>query len=250
MFSKLYGIEIALSRLIFGLLQKRDALPQVQSRKAAPPATAGGHCKIITTKVRRSKMKNNKLLGLALAAVSVAALPAASFAADNNGNGGFFVNGNVGQSNLDKGLYNDNDTGYGVNAGYRWTINPALALGVEGGYTDLGKFDNNGSVREIGVSRATVKGWTAGVNAHYNITPQWYVSGRAGLFNANVKGFTSPLALNYVDDSDTKYYAGAGFGYDFSNNLSVGVNYDYYKAKVDGLNFDPSLVSVSAEYRF
>jgi OOP family OmpA-OmpF porin/outer membrane immunogenic protein len=197
-------------------------------------------------------MKNNKLLALALAAASVAALPAASFAADNSGNGGFFVNGNVGQSNLDKGLYNDNDTGYGVNAGYRWAINPAFALGVEGGYTDLGKFDNNGSVQSLGVSRASVKGWTAGVNAHFNLTPQWYISGRAGLFDGSVKGFAqnADASYRYVDNSSTKYYAGAGFGYDFSNNLSVGLNYDYYKAKVDGLKLDPDLVSVSAEYRF
>ena len=54
----------------------------------------------------------------------------------------------------------------------------------------------------------------------------------------------------YVDDTSNKYYAGAGFGYDFSNNLSVGLNYDYYKADKNGLYLDPSLVSVSAEYRF
>ena len=190
----------------------------------------------------------NTLLALALSAAGLAAAPLQSHAADN-GNGGFFVNGNVGQSNLSKGVYDDNDTAYGVNLGYRWAINPNVALGVEGGYTDLGKFDaKNGAASLPG---AEISGWTAGVNGHFNLTPEWYESGRTGLFRGDTKGAylagTTPV---YVDDTSTKYYAGAGFGYDFSNNLSVGLNYDYYKTDKSGLSLDPSLVSVSAEYRF
>jgi len=190
----------------------------------------------------------NTLFTLALA--TAAAVPAISHA-DSAGNGGFFVNGNVGQSNLSKGVYDDNDTGYGVNLGYRWAINPNVALGVEGGYTDLGKFDTKGSFNGIGLPRAEISGWTAGVNGHFNLSPNWYVSARGGLFRADVKGGfpdgTTPVAIS---DTGTKYYAGAGFGYDFSNNLSVGLNYDYYKTDTKSLNFDPNMVSVSAEYRF
>ena len=190
----------------------------------------------------------NTLFTIALATAGLAVVPAISHA-DTNGNGGFFVNGNVGQSNLSKGAYDDNDTGAGVNLGYRWAINPNVALGVEGGYTDLGKFDaKNGAANLPG---AEISGWTAGVNGHFNLTPEWYVSGRTGLFRGDTKGAylagTTPV---YVDDTSTKYYAGAGFGYDFSNNLSVGLNYDYYKTDKSGLSLDPSLVSVSAEYRF
>jgi len=196
----------------------------------------------------------NTLLAIALAAASFAAVPA--FAADNgNGAGGFFVNGNIGQSNLSKGIYDDNDTGYGVNLGYRWALNPNVALGVEGGYTDLGKFGTKNAYSSLGLPSASVKGWTAGVNGHFNVTPEWYLSGRAGLFRADVKGaipVTTPSSTGYalVDDTSTKYYAGAGVGYDFSNNISVGLNYDYYKADKNGVKFDPNLVSVSAEYRF
>ena len=190
----------------------------------------------------------NTLLALALATAGLAVAPLYSHAAEN-GNGGFFVNGNVGQSNLSKGVYDDNDTAYGVNLGYRWAINPNVALGIEGGYTDLGKFGAKNGV--TGLPGAEVSGWTAGVNGHFNLTPAWYVSGRTGLFRGDVKGTylagTTPV---YVDDTSTKYYAGAGFGYDFSNNLSVGLNYDYYKTDKSGLSLDPSLVSVSAEYRF
>jgi len=196
----------------------------------------------------------NTLLAIALTAASFAAVPA--LAADNsNGAGGFFVNGNVGQSSLSKGIYDDNDTAYGVNLGYRWAINPSVALGVEGGYTDLGKFGTKDAYRSLELPNASVKGWTAGVNGHFNVTPEWYLSGRAGLFRADVKGVTptgtgsTPVYLA-VNDTSTKYYAGAGVGYDFSNNFSVGVNYDYFKTDKNGVNFDPSMVSVSAEYRF
>jgi opacity protein-like surface antigen len=198
----------------------------------------------------------NTLFAIALATAGLASLPLASHAADN-GNGGFFINGNVGQSNLDKGLYDDHDTGYGANIGYRWAINPNVALGIEGGYTKLGSFDPKSSLAntiDLGpLNRADVQGWNLGVNGHFNVTPNWYISGRGGYFRADVKGdFVSALPNGpvFVDDSSNKYYAGAGFGYDFSNNLSVGLNYDYYKADVQGFKANPDLVSVSAEYRF
>lgn len=190
----------------------------------------------------------NTLFAIALATVPLAALPAVTLAADSAG--GAFVNGNVGQASLDKGLYNDDDLGYGVNLGYRWALSPSVALGVEGGYADLGKFDAKNRYGGLGISRAQVRGWTAGVNGHFNLSPEWYLSGRAGLFRADTKGWTSDTVPNYVDDTSTKWYAGAGFGYDFSNNLSVGLNYDYYKTDKNNLKLDPNLVSVSAEYRF
>ena len=187
------------------------------------------------------------LIALALTAAGLAA-PAISHAADGD-NGGFFVNGGIGQSNLSKGAYNDNDTGYDANIGYRWAINPNVALGVEGGYTDLGSFNPTSSY--AGFPNAKVHGWTAGVNGHFNITPQWYISGRAGLFRADIKGAVpaNPLPVS-IDDTSTKYYAGAGFGYDFSNNVSVGLNYDRFWANDSDIDAKGDLLSVSAEYRF
>ena len=81
---------------------------------------------------------------------------------------------------------------------------------------------------------------------------EWYLSGRTGLFHSDLKGqyFDATDSIVTVDDTANKFYAGAGVGYDFSNNFSVGLNYDYYKANKNGLNLDPSLVSVSAEFRF
>jgi len=195
----------------------------------------------------------NTVFAIALAAAGLAAAPAISLAADANGpGGGFFVNGNIGEANLSTGAYDDDDTGYGFNLGYRWALSPYVALGIEGGYVDLGKFGTSSDFNGLGLGQASLKGWTAGVNGHFNMTPQWYLSGRAGFFAADLKGgYLDATAIPiYVDDSSSKYYAGVGVGYDFSNNFSVGVNYDYYKADTAGLKLDPSMFSVSAELRF
>lgn len=187
----------------------------------------------------------NMLIATALAAASFLALPIAH--ADNSS--GFFINGNVGQSTLDRHGYDDNDTGFGVHAGYRWALAPNFLLGVEGGYADLGSFDATSANGALG--RAELKGWNVGANAHLNVTDHWYLSGRAGWFRGDLRGgFFSGTTPVHVDDTSNQWYAGVGFGYDFSNNVSVGLNYDYYKADRTGLSLDPNLVSVSAELRF
>jgi OOP family OmpA-OmpF porin/outer membrane immunogenic protein len=194
----------------------------------------------------------NTVFALALAAAGVATVPALAQAQEGNaGNSSFFVNGNVGQSNLSKGAYDDSDVGYDVNIGYRWALNPNVALGVEGGYANLGSFKVKSGLDGTGIPDAEVHGWTLGVNGHFNINPNWYVSARGGFFRGDIKGayFAGSTPI-YVDDTSSKYYAGAGFGYDFSNNFSIGLNYDYYKADKGGLSVDPNLVSVSGEYRF
>ncbi|MEO5626888.1 MAG: porin family protein [Dokdonella sp.] len=188
----------------------------------------------------------NALFAIALATAGVAAVPATSHAADTSG---FFINGSVGQANLSKGAYDDNDTAYSANLGYRWAVAPSVLLGVEGGYTDLGSVSPKSGSEALG--KAEISGWNLGVNGHFNVAENWYLSGRAGLFRGDVKGgYFDGVVPVRVDDSSNKWYAGAGVGYDFSNNFSVGVNYDYYKAEKNGLKFSPNLVSVSGEYRF
>jgi opacity protein-like surface antigen len=184
----------------------------------------------------------NKILAIALAAAGLTGLSAAH-AADTSG---FFINGNIGQSNLDKNGFDDNDTAFGGNVGYRWAVGPAVLLGVEGGYTDLGEFD---AKRALGSGKAELKGWNLGVNGHFNVSDNWYISGRGGFFRGDrtVSFAADPFR---IDDTKNGWYAGAGFGYDFTSNVSLGLNYDYYKVDKNGLDISPSVVSVSGEYRF
>ncbi len=189
------------------------------------------------------------LLAIALAITGFAAIPLTSHAADTNG---FFINGSVGDSNVDKHGYNDDDVGFTGNIGYRWAVAPSVLLGVEGGYADLGKFAPSSRFDGFGIPDAKLSGWNLGVNGHFNMTENWYVSGRLGWFDGDLKGGYLDSANNVVvvDDTASDWYGGVGFGYDFNNNFSVGLNYDYYKASKQGLSINPNVFSVSAEYRF
>ena len=193
----------------------------------------------------------NTFLALALASAGLVAAPLAAHAQDN---GGFFVNGNVGKASVDDGVYDDEDTAFGVNLGYRWSVSPGFAIGVEGGYVDLGKYaPKSNIVLPVGqfLGDAELDGFTAGVNGRFNLGDNWYISGRTGLFRADVKGdYLAAGIPTRVDDTSNKWYAGAGFGYDFSNNFSVGLNFDHYELDKKNLDLNSNLISVSAEARF
>lgn len=197
---------------------------------------------------------NNKLLAIAIAAAGITSLPVLSHAAEDKA--GLFLNGNVGRSDLSKNNYDDSDTAYSVNLGYRWAVSPTVALGVEGGYVDLGAYSpKSGVAAQIpvgtGFRNAELKGWTAGVNGKFNLTDNWYVSARGGVFRADARGDRVIAGLPVrADAKSNEWYAGAGFGYDISRAVSVGLQYDYYKSDRKGLVLDPGMVSVGAEVRF
>ena len=190
------------------------------------------------------------LLVAALAAAGTVAAPAF---AQSTHNDGWFVNGAVGQSELDHGRYDGHDTAYTGNIGYRWALNPQFAWGVEAGYNDLGNihakniFNDNDVVDS---RKSQLHGWTAGLNGRFNVAPQWYVSARGGIYGWKGHGMSNDENPVREGLDKTSWYAGAGVGYDFSNNVSLGINYDYYDAKKDHVDLSSDVVSVQAEYRF
>ncbi len=184
-------------------------------------------------------MRNTALVAAMIAAGCVA-LPNRSEAANADG---FFVGGNIGRSSVDTHGFDDDDAGYAANFGYRWAVAPNVLIGIETGYADLGSFSLDTPAQTL---KTSMSGWNVGANGHFNVAENWYVSGRLGLFRANVE-VRSPY---YNDDYDSnKWYAGVGFGYDFTNAVSVGLNYDYYKTSSSPI-YAPRLLSVSGEYRF
>src|SRR6185312_15697172 len=137
--------------------------------------------------------------------------------------------------------------------GYRWAINPSAALGDEVGYNDLGNIHAKNIFQSgpvIQDDKSQLHGWTAGVNGHFNFNPNWYVSARGGLYSWTGHGLNNDVNPIRKGLDDTSWYAGAGVGYDFSNNVSLGINYDHYDASKQGVNLGTNLISVSAEYRF
>lgn len=204
--------------------------------------------------------------GLALAGVSTTSL-----ATDASG-GGFFVNGNVGQSryNANRRDWSDrNDTAAAIRFGYRW--HGAVDFGVEGGYVDLGKLRDRINTPNYSFSGdLKVKGFLLGVNGKYHFGQSgWYLSARGGWFGTRADyrahaSFTSSIATASYSVSDSisstngGWYAGVGAGYDLNSHFSVGVSYDNYHAKArvnldiadETISGNVRTISAFAEYRF
>ena len=169
------------------------------------------------------------------------------------GSGNWFLSGSVGQSHLYKGPYNDHPSTYAVNGGYRWKVGQDLGLGVEVGYNDLGNFKVKNAFNSNDVNltdqRNALRGWTAGVNGRIDVYRGLYVSGRAGVYGWKGHGYSNQ-DINRHNLDKVDYYAGAGVGYDVNSHFGVGLAYDYYHAKKDGISLSTDTASLTAEYRF
>jgi OOP family OmpA-OmpF porin len=198
------------------------------------------------------KMKKT-LLALALTTAGLLAVSAVFAQNAPSDNGGWFINGIVGRTAINQGPYDGHDTGYALNGGYRWSLAPNFSLGAEVGYNDLGNIHAKNvfnSQPVIAPGKSQLHGWTAGANAHFDLTPNWYLSGRTGLYSWTGHGMSNDVNPVRKGLSDNSWYAGAGVGYNITNNLSVGLNYDYFDAQKHNVDLSTDMVSASAEYRF
>ncbi|WP_187300552.1 outer membrane protein [Mizugakiibacter sediminis] len=202
-----------------------------------------------------------KMPSAAIAVAAAALLAAPSHAAETDAaasaaqTSGWFANVGAGQSTFNHYPYRENDTAGQASFGYRWAAGPAL-FGVEAGYADLGNFRPKSSASVSGYDPARLRGYTLGVNTHVNVASHWYLSGRLGAFDwIGGRTYTDAAGVPVNYDHDNRgwgvdYYAGVGAGYDFNPHLSLGLNYDYFRAKQDTVNLSGGLTTVSAEYRF
>ncbi|NYZ61238.1 outer membrane protein [Luteimonas deserti] len=201
------------------------------------------------------------------------------------GEGNGFVAGSVGRTDGgtagrfgtgDFNVFESRDgrkTGYGLVGGYRWKVAQNFGLGVEGGYTDLGNLVVRNAFRDDDVNQRqdtnALRGWQVGGNARLNVTPEWYLGARGGYFRAsdnNVEYYNSVGQNLGLDsgrrDGRNSWYAGIGTGWNATDNFSVGVHYDYYRAKsgdvrdpASGVTFEgpkrsTALLGLTAEYAF
>ena len=155
----------------------------------------------------------------------------------------------VGQSNVSEKLYDDDDTAFAGNIGYRWAVAPSVLIGIEGGYTDLGKFSPKArcSASAMRARRLDARRQRS-FQRHRKLVHEW----PRRLVQRRHQGRLPRHRRRRRSRRrhQEQWYAGAGFGYDFNTNFSVGLNYDYYQADKNNLDLSPDLVSVSAEYRF
>jgi len=215
---------------------------------------------------------------LILTVAAAAALSFASFGV-HAASEGAFVGVNGGRTNYDisHSDFNDKtDTAFGAVVGYRWAVDRPFYLGVEAGYVDLGRIS---SKEEFGGSYAGVdyryvdkyklkgRAVLVGANGKWELPHRWTITARLGLahsrttydysqkfyVNGNLQDTFKPFPKE--SSTDNGIYAGVGFGYDFTKNFSVTLNYDNYSLKAQGITDDKRTVNVgvwgaAAEFRF
>ena len=126
-------------------------------------------------------------------------------------------------------------------------------LGVEGGYTRFGDFKDNFDVTggrakaEVGID-----GFTLGLNALINTGDSWYLTGRIGFWawDADFKLSVPGTPALRDGDSGTDLYAGAGFGYNFTERFGAGLGVSYYSVDVGGSNTGVYIVGLNTHYSF
>lgn len=184
-------------------------------------------------------------LGVALAASSFAAQ------AGNADPDHMFVNASAGVSHSNvSGLTDKNSWGYGLHFGYRWQD----TWGIEGGYVDLGKPEQKAFYNQRPYNlKLHLTGWTLGANGRWTFGENWYASARVGAFFSKTKVTAGGYFMGETSATDTNFYVGGGIGYDFSPQLSLGLNIDRYRAKAKGIlngTNSPYMAAATLEYRF
>jgi OOP family OmpA-OmpF porin/outer membrane immunogenic protein len=163
--------------------------------------------------------------------VSCLALAGFSMSASAAELSGGFIRGELGNSDVDVGGDSDSDNTWGVGGG--WWFNKNFA--VEGSWNSL--YDEDG---------VSLDGFGLGLVGKTTVADGkgFYADGRIGMFRAKgeVDGFGS--------DTSTDLYFGVGVGYDFNQNVGVGLNYTRYNGDFDGLDADTSTLTGSLEFRF
>jgi hypothetical protein len=164
--------------------------------------------------------------------VSCLALAGFSMSASAAELSGGFVRGEFGNSDVNvDGFDDDNDNAMGIGAG--WYFNKNFA--VEGFWNNL--YDAN---------NAELSGFGLGLKGKTTVADGkgFYAEGRIGMFRANGE-------IGSFDDTSTNLYFGAGVGYDFNENVGLGLNYTRYNADFDGgFDVDASTITGSIELRF
>lgn len=159
--------------------------------------------------------------------------------------GSGFIGGEFGYNAVDVdldgfGSDSDDDRTMAIRGGYYFTPN----IAVEGFYTDLYDYSEEGYSAEL-------DGWGLGLVARKNFGADangFYIAGRLGVFRAD--GDASEDGIGSIGGSSTKPYFGAGFGYDFNENVGIGLTYTVYNADFDDLSVDSQALTAGIEVRF
>jgi opacity protein-like surface antigen len=212
---------------------------------------------------------------LLLTAAAAAALSFASFGAHAADEGAFIgINGGSANYDISHASFQDKkDTALGAVVGYRWAVDRPFYFGVEAGYVDLGNITAKYNERYLAQTvvlgerkyELAGKAVLVGGNGKWVLPHNWTITARLGLAHSRttydirdtlyLDGTTPFVSKSRSSSNDNGIYAGVGFGYDFTPNIGVALNYDNYSLKAQNITSDKRTVNVgvwgaSAEFRF
>lgn len=189
-------------------------------------------------------MKKTLFYTAAAAALLVASASAIASPASTAPSGTFLDVG-VGKArySLDVRNYNGkSDFAYSLTGGYRWALNDRFALGIEGGYADLGKITHHeGDRLNRGRGKSPYEyagelkshAWLIGANAKWQWTPAWSLVGRLGTAYT-VTRFEAVTSTAFgerkvrASESRGSMYVGLGLGYAVSSTFDITTGFTHY----------------------
>jgi OOP family OmpA-OmpF porin len=221
--------------------------------------------------IRRGVARGTRVVWLGALGVAAALIASAATAADVNGPGWYgglsldasslgVHSGDIDQALSNQGIagsstIDHHDTSMGLQLGYRLTPNFA----VEGGYTDLGRYDFNSSVA---APADTLNGnwkahaWSLSGVGTLPLADRWSAFGRLGVtrtdatFNASSQ--TGANAPNGTSHTGTGLVFGGGANYDISRQWYGRAEIDHYTDVGDSNSGkgDVDVLSLGVGYKF
>lgn len=161
-----------------------------------------------------------KLTSVACLGAASLLIPSISIADDHTG---LSLSAYYGGYKSRGGEFEDENDLYEVGIGYRFLP----FLGVEVGYTDLGKFGGD-------VASAELDGYSASLVGTLPLTDSFKVYGEVGQFFSTTE--VSVLDFDESYDDETMFY-GVGVGFKVADPLWINVEYQRYKVEVNDSNW-------------
>ncbi|MFC3813348.1 outer membrane beta-barrel protein [Lysobacter sp. GCM10012299] len=177
-------------------------------------------------------MSKNKMLSRALIAVLVGAAAFGAQAADK----GFYAGAGVGQSFVDEGNYDDEDTAFSLFGGYQFN----RYFGLEAGYADFGKLEPRGNGPDLEASSVylTAVGTVP-------ITDSFSAYAKAGFQRWDLDT-ALPGVVGNNDDSGTDPTYGVGVQYRFTDHVALRGEYSRFEIE----DTDLDLAQIQVRYDF
>lgn len=177
-------------------------------------------------------MRKTQLLSTLLLS---AALGAAAFGASAQ-EPGFYAGAGVGQSFVDEGVYDDEDTAFTVFGGYQFN----RYFGLEAGYADFGKIEPD-------VAGPALEGDSAYLTAvgTLPVTEKFSAYAKAGLHRWNVDT-SLPGVTGNNDDSGSDPTYGVGAQYRFTDKVALRAEYSRFEVE----DVDADLAQLQVRFDF